>query len=398
MTIPMEPDRPFHAQLPAERWEEIFRQASMDLRANHSDPEALQALKDSSEALHAYEQEGVEQSSWHGMGSDFKQVGSGMLDAVKGMPKGIGNMLHDVREGHITKAAKDVGSGLLSVGKGAVAPWELAMRELSGEQISSDERNHMLHDSGAALTGLEAMALPGQIKAGVGAIRNGGSSGGGALSPKGPVVPKTEPPAAPNPPSTPTLNLVDHTARAMKDFENYDPYDPKGLSKPKIDQADRVVQNLRTMDAAPHDILWDHEKGGVQPLTPEQINQLLNDIGGKNMSKPPKESLPFDFTQGQAPYDMLKNGAFGGKKPPKTPKASAAESLDDMDMEDVEPKGRTNNPAQDILTAMVPGPLGRMARMLTSLPDATTVRNKALTGALNSVILSGQKPDSTTNR
>src|SRR6266487_3872871 len=51
MTGPLDP-----TQLTPDKWQEVLRHALADLRANHNDSEALQAVKDANEALSAYDQ------------------------------------------------------------------------------------------------------------------------------------------------------------------------------------------------------------------------------------------------------------------------------------------------------------------------------------------------------
>lgn len=96
----------------------------------------------------------------------------------------------------------------------------------------------------------------------------------------------------------------------QQDFtDNADPYDLKNMVKPTApdDLLGNIINELKSKQVegdAPHDVLRNNLKDqaksdmlgahdaldktsrpGPRPLTPEQINQLLRDIGGGNMSK-----------------------------------------------------------------------------------------------------------------
>jgi len=150
-----------HKQLPPEGWQQVMLQARQALQADPRDAEARQALEDAVEALNTYEQEGVPPET--SIGQDISTVGKGFVGAAKQFPAGLADLLGQIGEGDIFGAVKSVGKGLANVGRGALAPLELALRELSGEAVQQPERQAALEAGGGSLLGLGLLAAPGRI-------------------------------------------------------------------------------------------------------------------------------------------------------------------------------------------------------------------------------------------
>lgn len=424
MTPPIRPETPWHAQHPPEGWQGILQQALQDFRRNPQDAEAMQAIRDANEALNTYDQEGVDQSKLSSIPGELSTVGKGMTDAIKGMPAGIGQMLHHAREGEFVNVGKDIVGGLTSTAKGALAPWELAMRELGGEQVSSNERSSMLSDAGGSLIGLEAMALPGQIGRGVKAIR-----GGGVTMPRPLSGPSEGTPGAPIKPKPVDLTKLDEN-QFMEEYRKGtmtpDQADPYGLNEPgtvpkppkPLNGAEYLTnKDLPYFDPEQplHDLLTPAQVNkGPRPLSPADVDKILSDM------TQPTDYMPKDIdamlnTNDAAPHDMLNKSAFDAEpkpltpvdinsilndiskpttpsaQPPKPPKAPREPVVSNSD------GPIPNGPSATDFLSHVPGSVGRyakFAKLLQSMPDATAVRNKALTGALKSTIISGMNPDS----
>src|SRR3989442_7283880 len=88
---------------------------------------------------------------------DLGDVGTGVWNTAKGIPRGIGQVLGELGQGHVNKAVESIAGGLVQTGKSAIAPWELAMRELAGENVSPEDRSRMLQQGGGGITALESM-------------------------------------------------------------------------------------------------------------------------------------------------------------------------------------------------------------------------------------------------
>lgn len=93
-------------------------------------------------------------------------------------------------------------------------------------------------------------------------------------------------PVNPKPPAGPPNDILSPREQAKLDPKAIDPYNLDELTKPTDpnDNMGNMINHLKqidTMGQAPHDILsYKDLAGKTKPLTPEQINQLLRDIGG----------------------------------------------------------------------------------------------------------------------
>jgi len=150
-----------HKQLTPEGWQQVMLQARQALQADPKDAEALQAIQDAVEALNTYEQEGVPPET--SILQDLSTVGKGAVSAAKQFPAGLADLLGQIGEGDIFGAVKSVGRGLANVGRGSLAPLELAMRELSGEAVQQPKREAALGAGGSSLLALGLMAAPGRV-------------------------------------------------------------------------------------------------------------------------------------------------------------------------------------------------------------------------------------------
>lgn len=374
----MPPDpKKAHQVLSKQQWQQYLQAAMQAHHANPQDNEAMQAIAQANQALNAYEQEGVEQSSMSAIPGEFGAVANGAIEALKNIPMGMGQMVHHARTGDITGVAKDIGGGLAATAKGGLAPWELALRELGGEQVPSNERTGMLHDAGGALTGLEAIALPGQMSRGMKAI------GGGALGGSGPEIGMTKGGLAPKAPDVSTLGEDQFMGEYRKGTMTPDQADPYGLNDRPNKSNPMFPDPASPPDhaAMSHDILsadqWDK---GPKPLTPQEINELLNDVTKPKKAKFSTKGMDNDITPST---DTPTGKEFPhGRIPPRKP-SNLAEAGE--------------GPSASDLLGFLPGvgKFAKLTKLLSTLPDATTVRNKALTKALQASIFSGMNPDST---
>lgn len=178
------PAIPFTA-MPKEQWQSYLEEKLQEHRQGMN-PRALLGIQKAVHALGEYEHPSAMR--------DISSVAGGISDAAQALPGGIATTLGQLGKGNINDAAKGIVGGLEATGKASMAPWELAMRELGGQDVPEDQRQAMLHQGGQAVTGLEAMALPGQISRGIGAIKG---------SPQAPTTPPVSPTAPPNAPATP---------------------------------------------------------------------------------------------------------------------------------------------------------------------------------------------------
>lgn len=190
INIPQPSGVPYDAYNP-EQWRQILLTAHSRLMQDPHNPRWLQAIQDANTSLNKHTQLSAQPTS---IGQDVGDVATGAWNAAKGIPRGIGTMLGQLGQGDFVGAGKTVVGGLANTAKGAMAPWELAMNELSGVERTPAERSNMLQQGGAAVTGLEAMALPGQIGRGLSALRGGGPT---------PGIPPIEEPPTPQAPASP---------------------------------------------------------------------------------------------------------------------------------------------------------------------------------------------------
>lgn len=197
-----------HDTYTRDEWQTILMNAHARLLQDPHNPRWLQAIRDANNSLNAYTQLDAQPTS---VGQDISDVAGGLVQTAKGIPRGLGQVLGQLGHGDIIGAGKSVVGGLGATARGAMAPLELALNELAGQEVTPQERSTALRGGGAGLVGLESLALPGQLGRGFRALRGAPASTGEAGAVAGeagveagaagsaPTVEPTAPTAGPTP-------------------------------------------------------------------------------------------------------------------------------------------------------------------------------------------------------
>jgi len=142
MTGPLDP-----TQLSREQWQGVLQQALADLRANHNDAEALQAIKDANASLNAYD-EAEAAGGWDriesGVGGGVGALADRTLDpfrAVIGLGKGVYNLATEPSP-TVDQVDQAIQGKLASIGHTITHPGE-AYQHLQ-EESPSDVAGHVV--------------------------------------------------------------------------------------------------------------------------------------------------------------------------------------------------------------------------------------------------------------
>lgn len=388
MTGPrIDPNQPWHMQKSPEEWQAINRKATQDFHASmHNNPsnpdrEALQAIKDSNDALNEYDKPAITagehtlSSGWgdpieglkgeaegalgaatapfHLANTIYRQgPGAGVDEIVKGItsipgeiasgdPERIGsvagNVAGSIAMGKLgSKIAKGAGAVIADYAErprlkntllktqvsalqhglaksSAIAPDAIEQAGLKTDAMKQNiNQKAELHPNRMEQSGLKTDQMEQGLEKGAQDIkRNAGSldattqrpgllndltrlqieklqrlidgmddeSDPGASPETAPLNPKS-PTSGPNPQPELPRDIIN-------DPKNTDPYGLDNLTKPTepTDQLGGWINDLKRIETrgkAPHDILSDSDRNpGVKPLTPEDINELLNQINKK---------------------------------------------------------------------------------------------------------------------
>lgn len=384
----MPPDPKYaHRELTPEQWQQYLQRALAAHRQNPQDSEAMQAVQQANHALNAYDTEAVnpQATAQDEVLSGFKALGSGALNEAKGIPAGIEQLITDVSEGHPIEAAKHVGQGFMQMGKHVLTVPKMAMEGLDHAlnpekgPISINETLAQLHDVGAGGTDIGLLMAPKLIGKGVGALKESVNRGA-----TGTEITPTSSGLQPKPITDPGSVTRTMTPEQM---------DPYGLNQPGTVPKPQQSSGFNPNDPL-HDILTPEQAGqGPKPLTPKDIEDLLNSLVDEGKSSEPiimpyHDMLkPGELEDGPVPLkpsdiNNILNGPTA--KTPPTPKRSALPP-----QEPVQPDINFHFPSGKI------NALRTLAKLLSTRPDATAVRTKALQGALKASTFSGMAPDST---
>jgi hypothetical protein len=405
------PNSGWQAHSPQE-WQAYLNNALAAHRANPNDTEAMSAVSEANSALNEHDARIPQPTS---IGQDLSSVGSGAVNAAKALPGAMGQLLHQVGQGDLMGAARAVGHGLKTTAQAALSPLELAMRELGGESVPNDQRQQMLRQGGSALTGLEAMALPGQISRGVGALRGGGTEGPtppGPSGPGGPIEPNpvtlgsSPSPVAGAPESafgTPSNLPVQPSAPTGFERFGTPPAPAAGGMEAALSQlAQGLKQPTRPTGFTGNDIgPSEPETSGAPSPTGSQPNGTLTprpdapqglDFNGPPSPAPAAPTQPTlaDLSGANQWAKLAGKGTKGVTFGPESPLSSAAKgSVKDLLGEIARSRPTETGFSTPEMMYLLSGlGLGKLAgKGLTALPDMTAMRNAALTKALQGGIL-----------
>lgn len=163
MTTPVQPtnDLPLpNYTLP--QWHSVLAKAEQAVQNNPNDIEAREWVHIARGKVAEVGQQEYRPTSAL---EDLSSVGKGAVEGIKGIPAGLLNIVSQLGHGDVGGAISSVGQGFESMGKGMVAPFQLAGRELSGEDVPASERQAALEQGGQSLAGLGAMDVAAPIKA-----------------------------------------------------------------------------------------------------------------------------------------------------------------------------------------------------------------------------------------
>lgn len=353
MTAPYLPDPEWHKQKTPEEWQAIQTQALRDHRTNPHDQEAMNAIRDSNEALNLYEKPAIEAgehtltSGWGNPLEAVKGEAEGGLNAllapfhiastvyrdgpsaaINEMVEGIKSIPGEIASGDSRRIGRvggnvaggiaagklmgKLGSGL----KGTVE--EFAARPGLKNQLIKSQINALqtgLAKSHATMpdvieqAGLKTDMMKDNVSKNKGSLDAQTERPGlqndltrlqieklqKALEPEDDIDPEAGPPAegAPLPPKPPTVTPSGNpTADAARNEHlASDPYGLNDVAKPGTppppDILDNFIQSLkaRTGDPNPVSPLDRTGNEAPPPLSPEALNELLNQVRRKPPNK-----------------------------------------------------------------------------------------------------------------